>query len=289
MKIKIIGGFCPGVARSYNEVLKLKEIYNDKQLVMIGDLVHNDDVLAELNKKGIITVNSIGDLAKLKTEKSIIPVIRAHGITVEEEEFLKKSFGANGYIDLTCIFVKNGPQKAAKEFSERGYRVIIFGKKEHPEVEGIASRAKTGYVVYENPDEVNADHFKKGEHVGVVAQTTSEIEKYWILGNKLESIGLKVEAIDTYCETTKRNQKAVKEIAKWADLVIVVGGKKSSNTKRLAEICSRYKTTYKIENAKELNPKWFKKDYKIGIAAGASTPDWIIDDAKEKIERYYKT
>lgn len=288
MEIRDIGGFCPGVIHAFNSVLKLQKRYKNKQLVMIGDLVHNSDVLERLKGKGIITVDSIDDLAQLN-QKDIIPVIRAHGTTIQEEEKLRKIYGSKGYIDLTCTLVKNGPQKYAEELSNYGYKVVIFGKVNHPEVLGIVSHTNNGYIVYENPEAVSSNDFYEGEPVGVVAQTTSEIDKYWVLVDKLRSFGLNVEAMDTYCHATKKNQKGVKEIADWADLVIVIGGKKSSNTQRLAEICNRVVTTYKIETSNELNEDWFKeKPQKIGIAAGASTPPWIIGDVRKTIERDYK-
>jgi 4-hydroxy-3-methylbut-2-enyl diphosphate reductase len=284
MEIRTIGGFCYGVAYAYNYVLKMQEQNKDKQVVLIGELVHNDDVLKRLQEKGIATVDSVHELISLSPDKQIIPVIRAHGATLEDEDFLKKNYP--NYIDLTCLFIKNGPHQAALKLSKKGCKAVIFGKKEHPEVIGIVSRARNA-LVYESPDDVKASDFRKGEKIGVVAQTTSEIEKYSLLAEKLKKIGVKAEVIDTYCETTKKNQKAIREIRDWADIVIVCGGKKSSNTKKLAEICSRTVTTYIVENSRELKSDWFKnKPQKIGIAAGASTPPWVIDDVKKNIENY---
>jgi (E)-4-hydroxy-3-methyl-but-2-enyl pyrophosphate reductase len=284
MEIRVIGGFCYGVSYAFKQVLKLAEKNQDKKVILIGELVHNKDILEKLKEKEVLTVDSIHSLEKIQCP--IIPVIRAHGATLEEEAWLKKHF--SGYLDLTCPFVKSGPHKAAIEFSDRGLKVVIFGKAEHPEVLGIASRAKNGYVVYEKPDMVKKEDFKPGECIGVVAQTTSEIDKFYILVDKLKSLGLHVEAVDTYCTTTKRNQKGVKEIASWADLVIVVGDKRSSNTQRLAEICQKHVLTYKIENGMEIQAEWFsKKPQKIGIAAGASTPPWVIEDVKKKIMDFY--
>jgi 4-hydroxy-3-methylbut-2-enyl diphosphate reductase len=293
MDIKVIGGFCPGVERAYRMVLKHQERNPDKQVVLLGELVHNKGVLAKLEESGIVTVDTIDDLAGVDTDKTLLPIIRAHGTTIEDEEHLKswltERYGSADvkYFDLTCMDVKKGPQKSAAEYSEQGYKVVVFGKKGHPEVEGIASRAKD-VVVYEKPEDVNADDFDGVSRVCTVAQTTSEITKYFVLEQNLRDLGLEVEAVDTYCDATRENQGGIKGIAEWADLVVVVGGSNSSNTKKLYDICSRDVTTYKIENSDGLLPEWFKdKPQNIGIAAGASTPPWSIDEVKDTIERYY--
>jgi 4-hydroxy-3-methylbut-2-enyl diphosphate reductase len=293
MDMRIIGGFCPGVERAYKMVLKLQEKNPDKQVVLLGELVHNKDVLAKLEESGIVTVDSVDDLASVDTDKTLLPIIRAHGTTIEDEEYLKgwlaERYGSADvrYMDLTCIYVKKGPQKSAADFSEQGYKVVVFGKKGHPEVEGIASRAKD-VVIYEKPEDVDPADFLYANKVCTVAQTTSEITKYFVLEQNLRDLGLEVEIVDTYCDATKENQGGIKGIAEWADMVVVVGGSNSSNTKKLYDICSRDVTTYKIENSDGLQPEWFKdRPQRIGIAAGASTPPWAIDDVKETIERYY--
>lgn len=291
MKIMAMGGFCPGVKLAYDRVLRANKERSNKQVVLIGELVHNEDVLSRLEKEGVVTVGSIDDLANIETDKDILPVIRAHGTTVEEENRLKRwliqKYGTPepAYLDLTCPLVKR-VHKVAKKFSDQGYRVVIFGKKDHPEVEGIASRAENGFVVYEKPDKVNAGDFKEREHVGVVAQTTSEVEKYDVLAQRLEEIGLEADVVDTYCDATRHNQSGIKTLAKWADLIIVVGGLKSSNTKKLYDICSKRITAYKIENSDGLRKEWFEGKDRIGIAAGASTPPWVVDDVKREIKRY---
>lgn len=289
MEIRTIGGFCYGVSFAYTQVMHLTEKFPDKQITLIGELVHNDDVILKLKEKGVLTVNSIDDLFSLKTDKPILPVMRAHGSTVDEEKRMIQRYGKSGFIDLTCKFVRSGPQKAAQEFSDKGYKVVVFGKSDHPEARGIASRA-TDSIIYESADDVKSQDFTQGQHIGIVAQTTTDIDKFYLLVEKLKTMDLDVNVADTYCYATKSNQKGVKEIASWAELILVIGGKKSSNTQKLFDICQKYKkTAFKIENSSEINEIWFSgKPQKIGIAAGASTPLWVVNDVRKKIENFYK-
>ncbi len=263
-------GFCFGVKRAIDLALKTKE-----KVYTLGPLIHNPQVIAQLEQEGIVAIDSIDDIEKGKI------IIRAHGIPgsvikrAEEKELL--------VIDATCPFVQN-VQQIAESLSTDGYQVVIIGEANHPEVIGIADRVKNPIIIEDVSEVSEIGQFEK---IGVVAQTTQSVENYKKAIHELKKHSKKLKVFNTICNATKKNQDAAKNLAKNVDLMIVVGGYNSGNTRRLAKLCSDIVETKHIEIADELKRKWFEKIEIIGVTGGASTPDWIIHEVIKRIENEF--
>lgn len=272
MKILIAkhAGFCFGVKRAIDEIKKLN---NKKTVYVLGKLIHNPQVIANLEKKG---VKSIGNLKKIKKGSTII--ISAHGIS---DKIIKKLKKRNfEVIDCTCPLVKKVHNITKKE-EKQGYTIIIFGDKEHTEVKGIKGNLKSSIIISDINEVNNLD--KKRKYC-LVSQTTQNIEEFNKLINELKKSIKDLRIYDTICIPTKQRQLSSIEVAKKSDLMLVIGGKISANTKRLAQICSKFTQTYHIETEKELKKEWFKNKKNIGITAGASTPQETINKVVNKIK-----
>ena len=263
-------GFCFGVKRAIELALKTKE-----KIYTLGPLIHNPQVIAQLEQVGIVAIDSIDDIESGKI------IIRAHGIprsVINRAEKKKLSV-----IDATCPFVQN-VQQIAESLSRDGYQVVIIGEANHPEVIGIADRVKNPIIIEDVSEVSGLGQFKK---IGVVAQTTQSVENYKKTIQELKKHSKKLKVFNTICNATKKNQDAAKNLAKNVNLMIVVGGYNSGNTRRLAKLCSEFVETKHIEIADELKKEWFKKREVIGVTGGASTPDWIIHDVIERIENEF--
>ncbi|OHE12395.1 MAG: 4-hydroxy-3-methylbut-2-enyl diphosphate reductase, partial [Sulfurimonas sp. RIFOXYD12_FULL_36_11] len=174
-----------------------------------------------------------------------------------------------------------------QEMSEQGYEIIIFGDDAHPEIKGVKSYAKYGATVVTSPKDL--ENLKLKEKIALVAQTTRRVEDYMEIANYLIPRHKEVRIFNTICNATFENQEAVRKISAKADVMIVVGGKNSSNTKQLFSIsCDNCKDSYHIEDEKDLDFSWFKDKKFCGITAGASTPDWIIQNVVNAIENNLK-
>ncbi len=260
-------GFCFGVERALNIVEESKK----SKINILGSLIHNEYVVDSLIKKGIKSINALEEA----DTKNV--VISAHGVPnhIKEEA---KSRGIN-IIDATCPLVAKVHQ-IAKELEKKGYLVAVIGKAEHTEVKGIIGNLKN-YIVIEN----NEDIIKlKDKKIGIVVQTTEDVDKVNKIMEKIKTTAKEVVCYDTICPTTKERQSEAKEIAKKVDLMIVIGSKKSNNTKKLFDVCSKNIETKHIENYKELKEEWFDNVRKVGITAGASTPKILIDEVYNKIK-----
>jgi 4-hydroxy-3-methylbut-2-enyl diphosphate reductase len=263
-------GFCFGVKRAINIA------QNAPGAFTIGPLIHNNEEILRLkNNFNVGTLNSAEEARGIKKA-----IIRTHGIQKEDLENLKK-LGVE-IIDATCPFVTKS-QKICKEMSEKGYTIIIFGDKNHPEVKGVKS-----YSMHDNVHVVldieELKGLKLGKKTAIVSQTTRSVNDFLKIVNFLIGTCTEVRVFNTICNATFENQDAARELAIKSDIVIVVGGKNSSNTKQLYEIVKEYcKESFLVENAKELNLSWFEGKKICGITAGASTPDWIIEKIIEKI------
>jgi len=260
-------GFCFGVYRALDIVEKESK---KSKINILGDLIHNEFVVNDLRKKGI---NNIESLDEADT-KNI--VITAHGVpdSVKEEAKLK------GFkvIDATCPLVEK-VHNCAKDIEKKGYLVVVIGKEKHIEVKGITGNLKD-YIVIENPEDIKKLKDKK---VGVVVQTTENVDRVNEIVKKIKEIAKEVIFYNTICSATKERQKEAKEISKKVELMIVIGSKQSNNTKKLVEICSRNTETKHIKDYKDLEEEWFDVK-KVGITAGASTPNFIIEKVIEKIK-----
>lgn len=275
MKVKLASnyGFCFGVKRA----IKIAEDYKNSSTM--GPLIHNQDEINRL--KNDFNVGLYTNLDDVKDNDTVI--IRTHGIPKNDLKNLRAQNAK--IINATCPFVTT-PQQIVKKMSAEGYSVLIFGDSDHPEVKGVQSYAEFQddvYIVLEPSDLENI--IFKNNKIATVAQTTKKKEKYLEIVNYLILKNKEVRVFNTICDATFENQDAARELSKEVDIMIVIGGKNSSNTKQLHSIClENCKDSYLIENENELNNTWFKNKKLCGVTAGASTPDWIIQQVIDKIE-----
>ncbi len=278
MKIELAAsyGFCFGVKRA----IKIAEEHKGSKTY--GPLIHNKDEINRL-KEGF----NIGLAEKFEdvTPNDSV-VIRTHGIPKNELSLLKEQ--KNKIIDATCPYVTT-PQKIVEKMSREGYSIVIFGDKNHPEIKGVvsyASNLKNAFIV---EDEKHLEGLPILSRVAVVAQTTRKPADFLKVVNALILKHKEVRVFNTICNATFENQDAAAALAKNADVMVVIGGKHSSNTKQLHSISkSVCNDSYLIENEKELEAEWFEGKNLCGISAGASTPDWIVQNVINKIEEITK-
>ncbi len=265
-------GFCFGVKRA----IEIAE--ESKDAITMGPLIHNSEEINRL--KDNFSVRTAHDMSEIGDEKRVI--IRTHGITKDDLATLQES--GKEIIDATCPFVTK-PQDIVKKMSSDGYKIVIFGDANHPEVKGVRSYAKHGAIVVLSVDELEDIAF--GPKVAIVSQTTRKVVEFQKIVNFLVEKVSEVRVFNTICNATFENQDAAREISKSSDIVIVIGGKNSSNTKQLLSISKDYcKDSYLVENENELEKEWFYGKKSCGITAGASTPDWIIQKVIAKIRDF---
>ena len=264
-------GFCFGVKRA----IKIAE--DNKNSSTYGPLIHNSKEINRLNQD-----YKVGLTEDYKTFKAgDKAIVRTHGIQKNELEELKRD-GVN-VVDATCPYVTK-PQQICQEMSEAGYDIVIFGDEAHPEIKGVKSYATYGAVVVTTPADL--EDIKLKEKVALVAQTTRKVEDYLEVANYLIPRHKEVRVFNTICNATFENQEAVRKVSKQADIMIVIGGKNSSNTKQLFSIAKdNCIDSYHIEDENDLDFSWFNEKEFCGISAGASTPDWIIQNVVDAIEK----
>ncbi len=287
IRLAKFAGFCYGVKRAVETAKKLKSENPDRPVFVLGELIHNSDVINELENLGIKT------LTEIPKKGEGICVIRSHGESPQVIERIKQA----GFepVDLTCLDVKKVQQKAV-ELAKDDYFVVIVGKSEHPEVIAIRANAELwskNVVVAVSPEQLKQyeSQIKAHKRVGVVVQTTQRITTLNSIVEYLTSIAKEIHVANTICQSTAMRQAEAKELAKESDLVIVVGSKKSANTTHLAEILKDITKTIHIENDSELvNYKELIESSKnISITAGASTPQNVIEKVIMKLKRYDKS
>lgn len=263
-------GFCFGVEKAIQAAEKAAR---REPVFSLGPLLHNKQETARLKKLGIIEKDEL-------MEKGAV-LIRTHGVGPQTYELLEKQ--GSKIIDVTCPHVKKA-QKVAREAAEQGYQVFILGDHQHVEVQGIVAWTENKAIVINSLEELKKIKLK--DKVALLAQTTEKETNFNELVAYLQTQPLDLKILPTICSATRIRQKAAVKLAKQVDLMIVIGGRHSSNTKKLKEVCQKYVTTYQVEQADELQPKWFQNKFKIGVTAGASTPDWIIKEVIEQMEEY---
>lgn len=275
IKVAKSAGFCFGVDRAVKLVYGELEKGN-KSVATLGPIIHNADVVNDLTDKGVRIADSVDDLKE--GEKA---VIRSHGVGKKIYEGLDQK--GNSYIDATCPFVAR-IHKIVREKTEEGYFILIAGDKDHPEVQGIVGHCDENYYVFKDEDQLKSFFSKNYKNLekklAIVAQTTYNI---LIWGECLKVIPKYDENIlvfDTICNATSQRQSDAALLSKEVDVMIVVGGKNSSNTIKLYNVCSENCPSYHIENADELYSLNLKNAEKIGITAGASTPAYIIKEVQ---------
>ena len=283
IKLAKHAGFCYGVKRAVETTKRLKSENNDKQIWVLGELIHNSHVINELSNLGIHTVD------ELPSNGCGICVIRSHGASPAVFEDIKNK----GYeiVDLTCPDVKKVQQKAI-QLIQVGYTLVIVGKPEHPEVSAIRANAEIyGDNIIVAPDVESLSGYeqeiKSKKKIGVVVQTTQRIENLKKIVDYLTGISKELLIFNTICASTSLRQNEARNLAQESDLMIVVGSRKSANTTHLAEILTGITPTIHIETAKELSDhmELLDRAQNIGITAGASTPQEIIDEVIFELEK----
>lgn len=276
MEIKIAEncGFCFGVKRAVQMALEAAD--SDRESYTLGPIIHNPQVVGKLADKGVGSVDTLQDIP----EGTVI--IRSHGVgpAVYEEA---KCRGLD-VIDATCPHVKKA-QRDAASVVEEGMTLVILGEKDHPEVKSINLWSGNKAIIVET--EENAKNLPIVEKMGVVVQTTFSQFKFQSIIDILETKSKNLKVFKTICTATQERQSSAVALAKEVDLMIVIGGKNSGNTTRLAEVCRDVGcTTYHIETATELQLTWFKDTQTVGVTAGASTPDWIIKEVIKTMKEF---
>lgn len=263
-------GFCFGVERAIDMALRAIKKNHDLPVYTLGSLIHNPQVVHRLKELGITAVDALDEI----DESESIIIIRSHGI---EPQILAKARQKGLYIiDATCPFVKNA-QKYACKLVEEDYQTFIYGDHDHPEVRGIHGATDYKANIIKDADELQDVRLKK--RVGFVAQTTKSPTSYRELICSVITDVQELKVFNTICNTTQIRQRSAIELAKDVDIMLVIGGFNSANTKRLAEICKNTGTpTFHIETASDINYQDLESKNKIGITAGASTPDWLIKE-----------
>jgi 4-hydroxy-3-methylbut-2-enyl diphosphate reductase len=262
-------GFCFGVKRAVE--IAFQTVNNSSQKVAtLGPIIHNPQVVERLSKSGVKPVQEFDD-----TINTLI--IRTHGIPAWLHNDLKSK--KIHIIDATCPFVKKA-QHYAKLLKEEGYQVVILGDGDHPEVQGILSYAGEEAIVVEDAKDLP----RLKSRVGIVVQTTQLLDSLKKLLNRVIRTAKEVKVYNTICNSTALRLSETEEMARNVDLMLVVGGKNSANTKQLDALCREIGVmTYHIETTRELRKKWFRGIGKVGITAGASTPEWIIEGVVKKL------
>lgn len=265
-------GFCFGVKRA------IKKAEQIKNAATIGELIHNNAEISRLQKN--FNVKTLKDIRALSDEKKAI--IRTHGITKDDLNELKKR--DIQIFDATCPFVTK-PQRICEKMSEEGYEVVIFGDENHPEVKGVKSYVSTKAYVILSQNEL--EKLRLPNKIAVVSQTTKKVEDFMKIVQFLILHCKEVRVFNTICDATFKNQEAILKLSRKSDVMIIVGGRNSANTKQLFLISeNNCKDSYLIETQEELKPEWFVGKKHCGISAGASTPDWIIQKVIAKIKEF---
>ena len=266
-------GYCFGVRDAVNSAYDTSKEYGE--VYMLGDIVHNESVVEDLEKNGVKVVSN---LKQVPDDKPVL--FRAHGTAKEVWKDAEKN--KMNIIDATCPLVHE-IHKEVKQLDKEGRKIIIIGDHGHDEVIGIASQVQDAIIISTVEE---AEKLKKTKKAGIVSQSTQTIENVQDIINILMTKVFDLRFVNTICFPTKRNQEQIKELSEIVDLMIIIGSFTSANSKRLTQLSlERNKDTYQVTNATEIDVSWFKKNINsVGISAGASTPDWIIDSVVKKVK-----
>ena len=275
MQIKIAkhAGTCFGVDNAINIAFEGAKRTNGNQTYILGDLVHNPQIVKQLNELGVSTIK---DVMELKTDDNLI--IRAHGEPEHVYTYCKNN-NVN-IIDCTCPFVRR-VQIMAKQLQEMDYKVVLVGDKDHPEVRGIAAKAKDAIVISKASEITN--ELREHSKLGIISQTTQNTQNFKEIVSRLNEPGKQLEVHNTICSATTNRQNSALKLCDEVNKMIVIGGKNSANTKRLYELCKEKVDTYWITSADELKGQWFNKKDTVGITAGASTPTGIFEQVNHAL------
>jgi len=282
MEVKLAksAGFCFGVKRAVDKVYEQLEKGNT-DVYTYGPIIHNEVVVDDLAQKGVIVLNDISELESIK--KGTI-VIRSHGVSERVYQIIEK----NGLqlVDATCPFVKK-IHRIVKERSVQGEHILIIGNENHPEVEGIKGWCESNVSVVNSLEDIHDLIVLKNETICVVSQTTFNYNKFKYLVEILLEKGYDINVVNTICSATNERQSEARKIARDVDAMLIIGGKHSSNTQKLYEICKEEcKNTYYVQTLVDLDKSQLQSIGSIGITAGASTPNNIIEEVHTNVRKF---
>ena len=265
-------GFCHGVKNAISTAEKI--LTEEKQVYSLGAIIHNKDMVERLARAGLKTVDNVEEI------QSGTVIIRSHGAAPEQIAKIKEK--GLKIIDATCVLVKR-VQQIAKELNNAGYKVVVIGNENHPEIQAVVGCARDVAVV---ADESDLHKLPKNSKLGIVCQTTESPEHF---GKMLGAIGKRefseLKVINTLCKEAIKRQESAVEVCKQVDIMFVLGGLKSANTCKLAELCKKYNSqTFHLQNWNELDKNVVCGKNIAGVTAGASTPEWIIAEFVKNLE-----
>lgn len=277
-------GFCFGVKRAMNMAWNELDKSDKVAIYALGPLIHNKQAVAKYEERGMLTVDTIEEIEKIESEKvrrginaskDREMIIRSHGVSksIYDEAKLKNI----PIIDTTCPFVRKIHYLANKCF-EDGKQLIVIGDRNHPEIIGINGWSSHSAIIAKNLEEISNISFETNKDYFIVAQTTMNEKEFDAIIDYIRSLDIKFEVENTICSATRVRQESARELAHKVDLMIVIGGRHSSNTQKLVKICQDIVDTFSIETKEDLDRNLLDKYHTIGITAGASTPDWIIEE-----------
>ena len=272
-------GFCFGVKRAVDTVYQQIEQYRGEKIFTYGPIIHNEEVIKDLRSHGVEVLN---DEEELKTADADVVVIRSHGVAKYIYDILEER--GITCVDATCPFVKKIHKIVAEKSAEGSY-IVIIGNGEHPEVEGIRGWAGEQVTVIQTPED--AERFElpeKEQKVCIVAQTTFNYNKFKELVEIISKKRYDIVVLNTICNATKERQTEARQIAARVDAMVVIGDKRSSNTQKLFEICKEEcLNTYYIQTLDDLDINQLRSVESVGITAGASTPNKIIEEVQNNV------
>lgn len=269
-------GFCPGVRSAIN--LAKKTLEQEKNVSSLGHIIHNEDVVSQLSKDGLKTVDSI-DTIEFGTV-----LIRSHGATQDELDKINKK--GLKIVDATCVLVKR-VQKIARQLHEDGCKVVMIGDKNHPEVKAVVGFAEDVEVVA-TPEDL--DKLSSKSKLGIICQTTQSLDHFAEMIAAIARRGFsEMRIINTLCRETMERQQAAVKLCRQVDIMFVLGGLHSANTRKLAELCKKHNSqTYHLQNWHELDKTVLRDKATAGVTAGASTPDEVIEEFVRHLQNYHE-
>lgn len=277
-------GFCGGVRRAYDMVMELDLSEAKKPVFVLGALVHNPEVVKKIEERGIRKIGR-KDFFSENFEKIGTLIITAHGDSPDVFEMARRK--KIDIFDVTCPKVIK-VQRLAKIFFERGFKIVLFGDKEHKEIVGIQGWSGGEAIVVSNEEDVRKIDLDPYFRIAVLSQTTQNGKSYREIARMIteKNKDKEVEIIDTTCDSARERQEEVRELAKNNDAVLVIGSGTSANSTRLFEIAKEINpNSYFVEKAEEIDSDWFRGTGSAGVAAGASTPFWVIREAISILEK----
>ena len=267
-------GYCNGVQAAID--ITLEQINKSRKVYTLGPLVHNEEVLNFLESQGVIVAETPQDAVQGTI------VIRTHGVAPDVLAYLQGREDLE-IVDATCPYVRR-VQTIAGNFSQKGYDIIIFGDRQHPEVQALLGWVKAGAFMLEPGEISQHNDIPLSPKSVLISQTTQRKKEYFVLAETLKQRCPSLKVCQTICRATEQRQEAAAALAAKVDLMLVVGDKRSSNTQKLVQVCREITKTYQVAGASEIGMSWSARAENVGITAGASTPHWTIKEVKEKME-----